>query len=133
MTKLVSTLIGAELALWVAKADGLHITCDTWQGAGCTYVLPALEEGGPMFEFEPQIDWSQGGPLIEKHRIELEAVYETRGYGVRTGLKYWFARHPKNYGGLIRYSASGPTPLIAAMRALVASVYGKEVPNEENT
>lgn len=71
-------------------------------------------------------DWSQGGPIIEREKLEVRANdYEWQAFcfGFPTtrshsGQKVW---------------ASGPTPLIAAMRCVVAAAnLGDEiyVPNE---
>lgn len=54
-------------------------------------------------------DWSQGGPIIEREKIEC--LHEA---GV------WYVDSP--WGHFI-----GPTPLIAAMRCYVASKLGDEV------
>lgn len=122
MTKLVSTLIGAELALWVARAveiDNPRIAFDI-----CRI--------GPFFDlardFCPHEDWADAGPLIEQYTIAIgkgmnQITYP--GWHATVGLQ---TAH-----GNDREKSFGPTPLVAAMRALVASVYGKEVPNEENT
>lgn len=56
-------------------------------------------------------DWAQGGPVIERERMEL------RGDG-DGGWVAWDYLNPKQYG---------PTPLIAAMRCYVASKLGVEV------
>jgi hypothetical protein len=70
-------------------------------------------------EFFPSIDWSQGGPIIEREGISVwrrdgewaatdgDVVYEEEV----TGPKW-----------------KGPTALIAAMRAYVASKFDNEVP-----
>lgn len=70
------------------------------------------------------INWSQGGPIIERHKIEL-IHYGTLGY-----KGPWEAQ----IGSDIRYidqstgeAMPGPTPLIAAMRCYVASKLGDEV------
>ncbi|KII34868.1 hypothetical protein NL64_06295 [Pseudomonas fluorescens] len=81
--------------------------------------------------FAPSTDWQQGGPLIEKHNLTIERPIEMRGCAV-TGFHDWRADHPKNFGGLIRYSGRGKTALIAACRAIVASKLGDtvQVPEE---
>jgi hypothetical protein len=58
--------------------------------------------------------WEFGGPIIERERIDLEIQDET------DGPNEWSAStaHGECYG---------PTPLIAAMRAFVASKFGDEV------
>jgi hypothetical protein len=64
--------------------------------------------------FRPSTDWSHGGPIIERQRIWLS---DDEGE--------WLAScHPDHT--LIQ---EGKTPLIAAMRAYVASKCGEEVPD----
>lgn len=72
-------------------------------------------------------DWEHGGPIMEREKIDLETRWHTRGCGVRTKFEEWAATHPKNHGGLIRYTGYGPTPLIAVMRCYVASKLGDEI------
>ena len=77
------------------------------------YIWTALNE-----HWSPHSDWSQGGPLIERERIGLWA--NSTGYFAE---KRHFGRHHKagrNYG-------EGSTPLIAAMRCLVAANLGDVV------
>ena len=62
-------------------------------------------------DFHPSTDWTHGGPIIERERIEL------RG----DGDEGWIADDNLNP------SQWGPTPLIAAMRCYVASKLGDEV------
>ena len=59
--------------------------------------------------WQPSEKWSQGGPIIEREKIAT-AWHITR----------WVA-----WRGVIEHP--GPTPLIAAMRAYVASKMGDEV------
>ena len=63
-------------------------------------------------------DWSQGGPLIEREWIELGAYHDQ-----------WRAVFHGEEGSIHQ---DGPTPLVAAMRCLVASRLGDgvEVPDE---
>jgi hypothetical protein len=69
--------------------------------------------------FNPSTDWRQGGPIIERERITIDA----REHG-----QLWLA-HSRLVG---QDGITGPTPLIAAMRCYVASKLGDEidVPNE---
>lgn len=63
--------------------------------------------------YSPSTAWAQGGPLIELGRIDLfrsGAVWDASTGG----------RHPN-------VCQSGPTPLVAAMRCLVASRLGESV------
>lgn len=67
--------------------------------------------------FAPSTDWAQGGPLIEREKI---AIDPDGGANIRE--PEWaasIAEQPKYF--------TGPTPLIAAMRAYVASRLGDEV------
>ena len=66
---------------------------------------------GTIEDYHPSTNWSQGGPIIEREGITL-----------RCGLHGWDAE-------LEEFDAisHGPTPLIAAMRCLVASKLGDEV------
>jgi hypothetical protein len=57
-------------------------------------------------DYEPSINWAQGGPIIEREGIAL--------------IPGWTAERPG-------FSADGPTPLIAAMRCYVASKRGDEI------
>ena len=72
--------------------------------------------------FEPSTDWAHGGPIIER-----ESIMICRDSRRNTD---WFA----NVDGYMshdyvcsEYSATGPTPLIAAMRAFVLSRHGEAV------
>jgi hypothetical protein len=58
-------------------------------------------------------DWSQGGPIIERERIEIRPGEQTEG---------WFGSIHN-----VWMFMPGPTPLVAAMRCFVASKLGDEV------
>lgn len=60
-------------------------------------------------------DWCFGGPIIEREKISVTS--QTNGHS-------WAAKGAHNY-------SYGPTPLIAAMRAYVASKLGDEPVPEE--
>lgn len=62
-------------------------------------------------------DWSQGGPIIEREGMRLEFHGDTWG-----AMMWW---DDEATAGEIQ--ATGPTPLIAAMRCYVASQLGDEV------
>jgi hypothetical protein len=70
----------------------------------------------PGMFYEYSSDWEDAGPIIERERIGFGWI------GDDNGAK-WAARV---YGG---YSYEGSTPLVAAMRAYVASKFGAEVPD----
>jgi hypothetical protein len=66
--------------------------------------------------YAPSTDWSQGGPIIERERIQT--AYTKQGWRAE-GWSYICVSY-------------GPTPLIAAMRCYVASKLGDavDVPDE---
>lgn len=66
--------------------------------------------------YSPSTDWAQGGLLIWRERISFEFVEDEEVEGC---LAYTDAMKGPYH--------SGPTPLIAAMRAFVASKLGDEV------
>lgn len=83
--------------------------------------------------YGPSDIWAQGGPIIEREKIELSPPFISVD-----GLEF------PTWGAGIHQAASqvGPTPLIAAMRCYVASKLGDEVevpdgleeaPSEEKT
>lgn len=122
----VSDLTGARLDYWVAKAQGA--ICATWSdGKPIIFAdwlsFPALQctpAGHRKDYFRPSTDWSQGGPLIDKHRINFATI--------GTGPADENGREPVvaiTYDG--RNAMTGPTHLIAAMRAIVRDTYGEEV------
>lgn len=67
-----------------------------------------------LAEWHPSTDWAQGGPIIEREKIDL--AYHG-GNGWRAAQVY---RHDPA-------TSYGPTVLIAAMRCYVASKLGDEV------
>lgn len=123
----VADLTGAEQALWVARALGCTITPASGFG-GSTQVI----EMGPKLlgyidgdfspQFAPHEDWAQGGPIIERERICLTGP-GTMGAPTE---RLWSAYIDTGSFVVSRYW-HGPTPLIAGMRAFVASKFGETV------
>lgn len=100
----VCELTGAALDWAVAKCEGL---------GGQAY----LRDGKcyePLFEefLCYSTDWSQGGPIIERERINV-SVYASLNWMATMNVE--------------KRIESGPTPLIAAMRCYVASKMGDTV------
>jgi hypothetical protein len=94
-----SELTGLALHRAVAKALGkLPATYDDW-----TQTWPHYST-----------DWSQGGPIIDRKKIKIDP---RNGQWAAT---IWNEASTQN-------PSYGPTPLIAAMRCLVASELGDEV------
>lgn len=75
--------------------------------------------------YSPSINWTQVGPLIEKYNIQTS--YNGNGFPRSPTGKYWCAHVCKPHGPEERPSGGGPTPLIAACRAIVAVNLGDEV------
>jgi hypothetical protein len=104
-----STLEGELLDAAVAKAEGLLI--DGIRGDDCV-----VGETPNRYVFAPSRSWAQGGPIIERERISSRCDED----GYSTPEEPWCAEC-----GV--FWAIGPTLLIAAMRAYVASKLGEEV------
>lgn len=112
-----SELLPPELDDWVAKIE-------KYQYQRNPIYTPEDRNGlwtnayfaGPLVKWQPSTEWSQGGPLIEKYKIQLTVVPKTGnyngGYLQEDGYMKWL---------------TGPTPLIAAMRAIVNMTYGGNV------
>lgn len=127
----VRELDGALLDAAVAKAEGYELDAD-----GDSRTI--RENGGAPSTWHPSIDWGRGGPIIKRESIFLSP--QTAGRGGRA--REWFAEiryaderadsdgFYEDEGGVscyAGYTAYGKTPLIAAMRAYVASKYGEFV------
>lgn len=65
--------------------------------------------------FKPSTDWSQGGPLIDKHKVDLAPCLSGNWKADSMAV---FSSAP---------AVSGSTPLIAACRAVVTANLGYEV------
>ena len=76
-------------------------------------------------EYAYSTDWAQGGPIIEREEINL-LKRDDRPW---SGYAYRYGKHKKLRGqrGCEIFRATGPTPLIAAMRCYVASKLGDEI------
>jgi hypothetical protein len=65
--------------------------------------------------FTPSTDWSQGGPIIERERIDIEHDFGSMEIVAR---KYMRDEYAEQWGD---------TPLIAAMRCYISSKLGDKV------
>jgi len=103
-------LIGPALDWAVAKCEG-------WE-----YDDPETPSRDDR-NYKPSINWSQGGPIIEREVIVLTHPKWDCWTASKQGTKAF---------DLPLYSEDGPTPLVAAMRCFVASRLGDtvEVPEE---
>lgn len=102
--------MGVELDRAVALADGWTRDSEdrsAWLKNGrYTSISAAGIKGG--FGFSPSTNWADGGPIIERERISI--TLNNKG----TWTAWPTPSDPSN-------QMEGPTPLIAAMRAFVAS------------
>lgn len=105
-------LVGAQLDWAVAKAEGKEAKVNvlTPDIATC-----CVKNGPGWATFHPSRTWDRGGPIIERERISSGHAEDEWHAGVST------------HGGTDAVFGHGPTPLIAAMRAFVASNLGDEV------
>lgn len=112
-------LIGDDLDLWVARAVGHTVQRSP---SGGWEVLDA-KTGHLVENTDYSTDWAHGGPVVEREQIDL---YGYRGLWMPDGQQWRGSiDHPAGLMAIGR----GPTPLIAAMRAYVASKFGEEVPD----
>ena len=132
-----SELIGVALD-WAVGHAMQYVTHSTL-GWTVTLPVPRTPPGAtpPLpfpKNFSPSTRWAQGGPLVEREGIEL-LYWASRGnpdpweaqYGAMTypeGLAFKGAPYIDQGPG---DAYGGPTPLIAAMRALVQRKLGDEV------
>lgn len=74
-------------------------------------------------DYTPSTNWAQGGPIIEREKIDLR--FDDEWIAFKYGTDYELEGMPDEY-------PFGPTPLIAAMRCYVASKLGYtvDVPKE---
>ncbi|WP_186191040.1 phage protein NinX family protein [Burkholderia gladioli] len=133
----VAELTGALLDYWVAKAQGIEPYADKLPD-GATYfrywlvdlpdepativgMIPAPPKGA--VRYSPSSLWEQGGSIIERGRIDLKAPPNMDAPDEHVD---WAASIPDPGVGYTR-EYFGETPLIAAMRAYVASKFGDDV------
>lgn len=105
-----SELTGAALDWAVELAKGTH-----WSSNGY-FVLKNRDGTARTFERNPEwrysTDWSQGGPIIEREKIEIRPSSSDGWFGSIHNVWMFMP---------------GPTPLIAAMRCYVVSKLGDEI------
>ena len=97
-----------------AKTSELIGPALDWAVAKCAGLKGVVEDGPVIREYYPSTDWSQGGPIIEREKINLKFYDEE-----------WIA-DPHDIDSICQRK-HGPTPLIAAMRCYTARHLGEEV------
>lgn len=119
-----SELTGVALDWAVAKCKYPELVWGSSIGihhASHQIVIPHLPE--PQCYWNPSTDWSQGGPIIEREGFHRIVRNLSNGYTVSKKLVVL-----TDDGEVIRWvHGVGPTPLIAAMRAYVASKLGDTI------
>jgi hypothetical protein len=109
----IADLTDTQLNYWVAKAEGIEVKYSA-----------AMEQWRVMDEpteiwWEPHRNWAQAGPVIEREGI---GFFRAESPGPEYGDEAWVASDAHD-----ACTYRGTTPLIAAMRAYVASKFGDEV------
>lgn len=107
----VSELQGAALDWAVAKCEGKNGVLHDDGITRC--IVIAAASGVYKGTWKPTVNWSQGGPIIEREGIMIERW-------VSTG--HWQAAN-----ALVTKVFTAETPLIAAMRCYCCSKLGDEV------
>lgn len=102
-------LTGAALDWAVAKCEGFE-SFEFWH----TGAVTTRQENGLTITHKYSTDWAQGGPIIEREGITLRSCIDGAAWDAELAYEETIL-------------ASGPTPLIAAMRCYVASKLGAEV------
>lgn len=80
---------------------------------GCTFGPRNIQYD--VADYSPSTEWSQGGPLIERYEVAISPE------------QFGWEAEVYNGGHMNPVDGAGKTPLIAAMRAIVASELGREV------
>jgi hypothetical protein len=111
-------LEGLPLNLAVALAEDMEVSWHPSPDDRQTFKARRPGRGGEPGPFLPSTDWAHGGPLVERERGSLFPEL------IPGAPIVWVARMGD---GTRRSQGFGPTPLVAAMRAFVASKLGDEV------
>lgn len=113
-----SELTGALLDYWVARAEGLEVRL--YRLGEPTSRCWTIQDGRTGHVFAPSTSWAQGGPIIERERIQWRDEGGT-----------WCAGFGEGDDDDWLHYGEGETQLVAAMRAYVASKFGDEVQDVE--
>lgn len=119
--KRVAELEGAQLNWVVAKAAGLAV--DRISSHGYVTLIDPIttDDLDDRYVFNPAGEWRDGGPIIEREGLVVAKFWEPADGPITPGLE-WASMTLDD-----KHRMDGPTPLIAAMRAFVASKLGDEV------
>lgn len=117
--KKVSELDCLELDYWVARAKNFNGFIENYSGEPWRVWI---KQGSQREIYNPSCDWSQGGPIIERKRIEIN---------FNAQQKTWSARLSEGNRFFKGNKFTGETLLVAAMRCFVASRYGDKVDDSQ--
>jgi hypothetical protein len=84
-----------------------------WAVTKCETGQPLDTRGAFLVAFKYSTDWAQGGPIIEREKIEV--TYQS-------DVEWQAGQYPT-----IDDLHCGPTPLVAAMRCFVAAKLGDDI------
>jgi hypothetical protein len=110
-----SELTGAALDWAVAQAEDFDWYIEVKPTAYGPKPFVFEEHGEVSFKFQPSSNWSQGGPIIEREKLDLEWIGADRCRATYDWLDESF------------HEGFGPTPLIAAMRCYCCAKLGDEI------
>lgn len=118
-------LTGEALAVWVVRAQGWLI-CHHPDALSAHYAdvvggFIGYIGGDYPTQYRPDINWSQGGTIIERESIAISRQLYSDG-----SLREWCAHPSGDHDSFL--VLTGATPLEAAMRCYVAMKYGEELP-----
>lgn len=111
-------LTGAALDYWVARAEGKTVVPD---------IVEIQDKLGNWTAYHPSSDWSKGGPIIEREKIDLMHVEHRPAMGGKPSEPWNASMQALSIDNPDWDSMSGTTALEAAMRAFVACHFGATV------
>lgn len=124
----VCELSGMALDYWACRAllaqfEGQQLTRE---------VIEQVKRQIGAYPFRPSTDWVVGGPIIERERIALFQTWPEAHVHFSEATRWTAWTNGASYTVEVEGDAQGigPTQLVAAMRAFVASKFGDEVPDE---
>ena len=123
-----SELVGPALDWAVAKCNGTALVLAPFTGAK-NFVMVGQNGGATSYTYEPSKSWAQGGPIIERGKINVvrcNDMYFPKGNEFGDYYEQLWRAEPYDMDS-ISQRFYGPTPLIAAMRCYVYSEIGNEV------
>jgi len=133
--KRIDELVGSELDYWVARAVGMSASIERkWPNPMAAVVgeppmlcwVTGWKIAGPV-PFKPSSDWADGGPMIEQAKAAVWRGSSDQCWSA--GFDLCAGDGPGIY---MDHWHDGPTPLVAAMRALVARKFGSFVSNGDS-